>query len=114
MAETRLFPAPADGRRVESGVVQFGEDWPGYFMRGDDAMGLVLVIEMISKAGAQDPIALGQLEQYGQALRGVYPGIRDAERQPAPEKIYGVPVPPADQIPEFVVVVPEPPDAEAG
>lgn len=28
---------------------------------------------------------------------------------PAPEKIYGIPVPPADQIPEFVVIPPEPP-----
>ena len=30
---------PADGRRVETGVVRFGDsDWPGVFMRGDYAM----------------------------------------------------------------------------
>lgn len=31
------LPAPADGKRVESGPVQFGEDWPGVFFRGDNA-----------------------------------------------------------------------------
>ena len=25
--------------RVESGPIQFGNDWPGLFMRGDDAFG---------------------------------------------------------------------------
>ena len=30
-------PAPADVARVESGVLQFGEDWPGVFFRGDSA-----------------------------------------------------------------------------
>lgn len=24
--------------RLESGVIQFGEDWPGLFLRGDDAL----------------------------------------------------------------------------
>lgn len=32
----RLFPS--ESNRVETGVVQFGEDWPGIFIRGDDAM----------------------------------------------------------------------------
>lgn len=29
--------SPEDGKRVETGVVQFGDDWPGVFLRGDDA-----------------------------------------------------------------------------
>jgi len=29
-----------ESRRVETGVVRFGEDWPGYFLRGDDALSL--------------------------------------------------------------------------
>jgi hypothetical protein len=24
-------------KRVETGVIQFGDDWPGYFFRGDEA-----------------------------------------------------------------------------
>jgi hypothetical protein len=29
-----------ESRRVETGVVRFGQDWPGYFLRGDDALSL--------------------------------------------------------------------------
>jgi len=28
---------PHKGTRVETGVVQFGDDWPGVFIRGDNA-----------------------------------------------------------------------------
>ncbi len=34
--------AAAEGGRVESGAVQFGDDWPGLFLRGDDAFGLAM------------------------------------------------------------------------
>lgn len=34
----RKLPAPDDGAgRVETGPVQFGDDWPGVFIRGDNA-----------------------------------------------------------------------------
>lgn len=33
--------------RVETGPVQFGEDWPGVFIRGDEAMGLAAQIEAL-------------------------------------------------------------------
>jgi hypothetical protein len=32
-----LLPAPTAIPRVETGVVQFGTDWPGVFIRGDSA-----------------------------------------------------------------------------
>ncbi len=35
MSETRHMPEP--GPRVETGTVQFGGDWPGVFIRGDNA-----------------------------------------------------------------------------
>jgi hypothetical protein len=39
-ALTRL--AMPDGlTRMESGAVQFGEDWPGYYLRGKDAFALI-------------------------------------------------------------------------
>jgi hypothetical protein len=37
-------------QRVESGAVQFGEDWPGLFLRGDNAFAIAMEI--------------GQLEAY--------------------------------------------------
>lgn len=42
MADIRKVPAPADGQRVETGAIQFGDDWPGVFIRGDNAGALAM------------------------------------------------------------------------
>ena len=34
--EIRNLPTP-EGGRVETGVTRFGDDWPGIFIRGDNA-----------------------------------------------------------------------------
>lgn len=34
-------------RRVESGPIQFGDDWPGVFIRGDNALGYALALRGI-------------------------------------------------------------------
>ena len=36
---------PAQGKRVETGPVQFGDDWPGVFIRGDDALAFSAYLE---------------------------------------------------------------------
>lgn len=36
MDEARQFPAQSE--RVETGAIQFGGDWPGVFLRGDNAI----------------------------------------------------------------------------
>jgi len=33
--------------RVETGAVQFGDDWPGYFIRGDGACYLAICINSV-------------------------------------------------------------------
>lgn len=33
--------------RVESGAIRFGDDWPGLWLRGDDAFGLSLNIRTV-------------------------------------------------------------------
>lgn len=35
------LPLPDGMTRMECGPVQFGDDWPGYFLRGDRAFGLL-------------------------------------------------------------------------
>lgn len=49
MNGSEIRQLPAQDQRVESGPVQFGDDWPGVFIRGDDAgvwaMQLKLIIE---------------------------------------------------------------------
>ena len=39
MSEGRILPTwSGPGERPETGAMQFGDDWPGVFIRGDDAM----------------------------------------------------------------------------
>lgn len=38
MSDVQHLPAPKDTERVETGPVQFGNDWPGVFIRGDNAI----------------------------------------------------------------------------
>lgn len=33
----RRLPVPVEGGRVETGPIQFGDDWPGIFIRGGNA-----------------------------------------------------------------------------
>lgn len=49
--------------RVETGAVQFGDDWPGYFIRGDDALHFCKVIDiLINKAEASPQDSLFNLQ----------------------------------------------------
>lgn len=46
--------------RIETGVVAFGEDWPGVFIRGDDAYNYAVQLEAVLEAvrGSQDGMVL--------------------------------------------------------
>jgi hypothetical protein len=44
----QVVPAPLDSSRVETGAVQFGTDWPGLFIRGDEAHDLMLRIRQMT------------------------------------------------------------------
>lgn len=43
-------PAPTE-HRIETGAVRFGDDWPGLFIRGDNAAGLLSAIQAALTAG---------------------------------------------------------------
>jgi hypothetical protein len=48
IAEIRVLPLPEGIDRMESGPVQFGEDdWPGYFLRGDNAFELISGLDLV-------------------------------------------------------------------
>jgi hypothetical protein len=54
--------APPEGGRVETGALQFGDDWPGLFVRGDEARGLSLSIKA-AFAQIRDTAIPGELWQ---------------------------------------------------
>ena len=35
--DIQMLPVPVDMTRVETGPIQFGDDWPGTYFRGDNA-----------------------------------------------------------------------------
>lgn len=42
----RVFRIDHEGQRVETGPVQFGNDWPGVFIRGDNAMYYAMMLRI--------------------------------------------------------------------
>jgi hypothetical protein len=53
---------PACDPRIEDGPVQFGDDWPGLFLRGDTAAHYASHLgEFLSTNPPADPIVLGML-----------------------------------------------------
>lgn len=45
---------PVQTPRVETGPVQFGNDWPGLFIRGDQAFGYAMYIDQLLIAPADE------------------------------------------------------------
>jgi len=58
--------------RAESGPMKFGDDWPGIFMRGDDAafngMNLARAIEAIEKGEKPDVLCIMILRGLAETL----------------------------------------------
>ena len=50
MAGKTISKLSDPGFRVETGPVQFGQDWPGLFIRGDEAAALSLNLGIILKS----------------------------------------------------------------
>lgn len=57
--------------RVETGPVQFGDDWPGVFIRGDDAAGYYAgIIKTLTRQSDEDWVdGLGLLRGLAKLLR---------------------------------------------
>lgn len=74
----RQFPAQED--RVETGAIQFGEDWPGFFLRGKHALFLAGNLKMLIEKFpvAPDDLrtieSLMQLEEIAQQISHEVPG----------------------------------------
>jgi hypothetical protein len=57
MKKSDVRQLPEQEQRVETGVVQFGDDWPGVFIRGDNAFNFAIHLKiMIDRVDDTDPI----------------------------------------------------------
>lgn len=58
-ADIQKLPAPTEQSRVETGIVQFGDDWPGVFIRGDNCMGYLMGLrELLSQLSTENHAAI--------------------------------------------------------
>ncbi len=51
MSEQRItqIPLPGSSGRTPTGAIQFQDDWPGLFVRGDDAIGLLFGVRQLER-----------------------------------------------------------------
>lgn len=86
-APTALVVIPHSGPRMESGPVQFGDDWPGMFLRGDDACphGYYLgsLIGCLERGLEPDVFTVLMLKNFAQRLCECNVGNLDSAGSPA-------------------------------
>lgn len=62
MADIQKSHALPSGKRVETGVIQFGDDWPGVFFRGDEARATARMLKaLMQHVGHPEYLANGSL-----------------------------------------------------
>jgi hypothetical protein len=66
---TEIRTLPAQEQRVETGPVQFGDDWPGVFIRGDNAFYFAMCLRRVIEHGMDaDPLATLMLGSIADTL----------------------------------------------
>lgn len=75
MAEQRktIRYLPSVSQRLETGPVQFGDDWPGVFFRGDDAAAWSMTVREAAET-VEDPLVRLQLAMLADTLAGAIVG----------------------------------------
>ena len=54
MTDLLRVPQPDPQHRVETGPVQFGDDWPGVFIRGDNALAFAMTCQIAAEEMSAD------------------------------------------------------------
>lgn len=74
------LPPPLDLPRVETGPVQFGDDWPGMFIRGDDCMGMAAAVRNLMEVLCCSELGDVESRNAGRALAQLQDVIDCIER----------------------------------
>lgn len=72
MPEIRRVPSVKD--RVETGPLEFDGDWPGVFIRGDNAAYYAMILHSALQQGTFDPLLEAQLKDLKNVLSGCIVG----------------------------------------
>lgn len=69
------LPSFPDDKRAETGPMQFGDDWPGIFIRGDNALWMSAMLETIIPMIPEDKwVERSSLDSIKELLRSC--GVR--------------------------------------
>lgn len=79
MSEMRNLRAPS--KRVETGPLQFGEDWPGVFFRGDDALAYALALERALGYMIENPVLGVDYEYTRVSLIGLQRALKECHQK---------------------------------
>lgn len=69
------------GQRPETAPMQFGDDWRGLFIRGDNAFGFKLALERALASERLDPLTRHQLQELADLLARSDHFVEDPELQ---------------------------------
>jgi hypothetical protein len=69
MAKKHIQKLPALAGRLATAPLQFGDDWPGVFIRGDDANRYANALERVLGSETPDPRQLAKLRDLLHTLR---------------------------------------------
>lgn len=58
-----------EGSRIESGPLIIGDDWPGVFIRGDNAFGMLMQLNAIERVLRSAPVSIDPLGLGRSSLR---------------------------------------------
>lgn len=83
MTNARIIPH--ESYRVETGPVQFGDDWPGIFIRGDSAFAYGIALAQLAR-NPRDAIAAAQVRNLADLLATCHVGIH--QRQPGEAVVF--------------------------
>lgn len=78
-----------EGARVETGAVQFGDDWPGVFIRGDNAFALAMTLQALLD-GRDDPLTRAQVGGLLSLLRSSNVHADTRHHTPAADEVEAV------------------------
>ena len=68
---------PQQPKRIETGAVQFGDDWPGVFLRGDNAAYYATALRSVLETGG-NALERGMLKSLYDDLRSCAVGPAQA------------------------------------
>ena len=66
-----MLSMPEGVQRVETGAVQFGDDWPGVYVRGDNALhmaSLMRTAAQLFRSSVDDEVTATQLDSYAKLM----------------------------------------------